>query len=496
MDPTKYTPRDTFDVNVLTTNAGQPVTNNQSSRTVGPRGPVLLEDYHLLEKLANFDRERQPERVVHARGVTAKGYFEVTHDITDLTCADMFAEVGRRTPVAVRFSTVIHSRHSPETLRDPRGFAVKFYTREGIWDLVGNNLPVFFIRDAIKFPDLIHAFKPNPRTEAQESWRILDFLSNQHESLNMLTFLFDDEGIPKDYRHMRGSGVHSFRLVTRDGRSTYVRFHWRPKCGMENLLDEEAAVVCGQDFSHATHDLIRAIDRGDYPEWALYIQTMDPAMVENHVFPWGDPLDATREWPEKDFPLRPVGRMVLNQNCDNQFLENEQIAFSPALVVPGIYYSDDKLLQGRLFSYADTQRYRIGANYLQLPINAPKNPFHNNHYDGQQNWMLRQGEVNYYPSRVDPVPEAPPAAFPTPRDELRGQRVKQLVPNQCDFVQPGERYRSFDPARKERFVNRIAKLLTNERVTPELRAIWLELWSKCDAELGAALATRVKQCTM
>ncbi|KAK4534311.1 hypothetical protein CDCA_CDCA01G0336 [Cyanidium caldarium] len=495
MDPVKYTPRDAFNAKVMTTNAGTPVTDNTSSLTLGPRGPVLLEDYHLLEKLANFDRERQPERVVHARGVVAKGYFEVTHDITNLTCADVFGEVGRRTPVAVRFSTVIHSRHSPETLRDPRGFAVKFYTREGIWDLVGNNFPVFFIRDAIKFPDLIHAFKPNPRTERQESWRILDFLSHHPESLNMLTFLDDDEGIPRDYRHMRGSGVHTFRLLTRDGKSTYVKFHWRPTCGIENLLDDEAVMIGGNNFSHATHDLIDAIDRGDYPEWTLYIQTMDEATAPDH-FPWGDVLDDTKEWPEKDFPMRPVGRMVLNRNCDNQFLENEQIAFSPALIVPGIYYTDDKMLQGRLFSYVDTQRYRIGANYLQLPINAPKNPHHNNHYDGQQNWMHREGEVNYYPSRVDVVPDAPSKSFPKPRDDLAGNRVKQVVPHEANFVQPGERYRSWDPARRERFVMRTAERLNSPRVTPELKALWLEHWSKCDAELGAALAARVKQNAM
>ncbi|KAA8496074.1 Catalase isozyme 2 [Porphyridium purpureum] len=491
MDPTKYRPRETFDAAHWTTNAGAPVVNNMNSLTVGPRGPILLEDYHLLEKLANFDRERIPERVVHARGATAKGFFETTADISGLTCADLFRGVGVKTPVALRFSTVVHSRHSPETLRDPRGFAVKFYTREGNWDMVGNNMPVFFIRDGIKFPDMVHAFKPNPRTEDQEWWRILDFLSHHPESCHMLTFLLDDVGIPKNYRMMKGAGVHTFRFVNKAGKATYVKFHWLPKAGEHSLLDDEAAKVVGDDFSHATHDLIRSIEQGNFPEWTLCIQTMDPATENNYDF---DPLDVTKTWPEDKFPLQPVGRLVLNRNVDNQFLENEQIAFSPALVVPGITYSDDKLLQTRLFSYVDTQRYRLGANYLQLPINAPKNAHHNNHFDGALNPMHREGEVNYFPSKFDKVREAP--HHPAPRTMASGERVKCVIEKENNFQQPGERFRTWDAARQERFVGRVSDALNAPRVTNELKTIWLGYWTQCDANLGKALSQRVKMQSM
>lgn len=492
MDPTKFRPRDRFDAPYWTTNTGAPVMNNQNSLTAGTRGPILLEDYHLIEKLANFDRERIPERVVHARGATAKGIFTVTHDISHLTSADMFRHVGMETPVAVRFSTVVHSRHSPETLRDPRGFAVKFYTREGNWDLVGNNFPVFFIRDGMKFPDMVHAFKPNPRTEDQEWWRVWDFFSHHPESCHMFTFLLDDEGIPKNYRHMKGSGVHTFRLINRDGKDTYVKFHWVPKLGEHNLLDDEAVMVGGKDFSHATHDLIQAIDRGDFPEWTLCIQTMDPATEDNYDF---DPLDVTKTWPEDQFPFMPVGKLVLNRNVDNQFLENEQIAFSPAVVVPGIYYSEDKLLQTRLFSYADTQRYRLGGNYLLLPINAPKNPHHNNHYDGQGNFMHREGEVNYFPSRVDGTRHAP--EYPLPTEPLPSERrVKQTIAKENNFAQAGARFRSFDPERQERFVTRVAAALNAPRVTPASKATWLENWSQCDADLGRRIAQKMSMHKM
>eukprot|EP00184_Porphyridium_aerugineum_P008140 CAMPEP_0184692414 /NCGR_PEP_ID=MMETSP0313-20130426/904_1 /TAXON_ID=2792 /ORGANISM="Porphyridium aerugineum, Strain SAG 1380-2" /LENGTH=463 /DNA_ID=CAMNT_0027150241 /DNA_START=192 /DNA_END=1583 /DNA_ORIENTATION=- len=462
-----------------------------NSLTVGSRGPILLEDYHLLEKLANFDRERIPERVVHARGAVAKGFFETTKDISNLTCADVFRGVGVKTPVAVRFSTVVHSRHSPETLRDPRGFAVKFYTREGNWDLVGNNMPVFFIRDGIKFPDMVHAFKPNPRTEAQEWWRVLDFLSHHPESCHMLTFLLDDVGIPKNYRTMKGFGVHTFKLLNKAGRETYVKFHWIPKQGEYSLLDHDAEIVGGKDFSHATHDLLENIDQGNFPEWTLCIQTMDPATELQYDF---DPLDVTKTWPEDKFPLMEVGHMVLNKNVDNQFLENEQIAFSPALVVPGIYYSDDKLLQTRLFSYTDTQRYRLGANYLQLPINAPKNAHHNNHYDGQLNTMHREGEVNYFPSRFDKAQHAP--AFPVPRGTVQGDRVKAVISKENNFLQAGERFRSWDPERQQRFVTRVTNALNAPRVTNELKTIWIGYWTQADASLGKQLQSMVKMGNM
>ncbi|RWW46973.1 hypothetical protein BHE74_00047073, partial [Ensete ventricosum] len=426
------------------------------------KGPVLLEDYHLAEKLAQFDRERIPERVVHARGASAKGFFEVTHDVSHLTCADFLRSPGVQTPVIVRFSTVIHERGSPETLRDPRGFAVKFYTREGNFDLVGNNFPVFFIRDGMKFPDMVHALKPNPKSHIQENWRILDFFSHHPESLHMFSFLFDDVGVPLNYRHMDGSGVHTFTLLNREGKATYVKFHWRPTCGVKNLLEDEAVTVGGNNHSHATQDLYDSIAAGTYPEWKLFIQTMDPEHEDSFDF---DPLDVTKTWPEDIFPLQPVGRMVLNKNIDNFFNENEQLAFCPAIIVPGIYYSDDKLLQTRIFSYADTQRHRLGPNYLMLPVNAPKSAYHNNHHDGFMNFMQRDEEVNL--------------SFLYFCYILVGLRdcflflvwlMQSIIKKENNFKQPGERYRSWAT---DRFV------------------LGPSCFYGCDKSLGQKIATRL-----
>mmetsp|Transcript_19331 Transcript_19331/g.31659 ORF Transcript_19331/g.31659 Transcript_19331/m.31659 type:complete len:491 (+) Transcript_19331:91-1563(+) len=482
MDPYKFLPSSSNNSPYWTNNHGAPVFNNNNSLTVGDRGPILLEDYHFVEKLANFDRERIPERVVHARGFAAKGYFEVTHDVTDLTCADFLRGVGVKTPLIVRFSTVIHERGSPETLRDPRGFAIKFYTREGNYDLVGNNMPVFFVKDGHKFPDMIHALKPNPKNHIQEWWRIWDFFSHHPESCHMFSFLLDDVGIPADYRHMEGFGVHAYTWLTRDSKATWVKYHWKPTCGVKSLMDEEAAIIGGQNHSHATKDLYDSIEKGEFPEWKLYIQTMNPA--DEHKFDF-DPLDVTKTWPEDMFPLRPVGRMVLNRNIDNNFLENEMLAFCPAIIVPGIYYTDDKMLQTRIFSYADTQRHRLGPNYLLLPPNAPKTRYHNNHHDGFMNFTLRDEEVNYFPSRFDPVRHAD--KYPIPTAVLHGQRMKQTIVKENLFSQAGARFRSFDPARQDRFVKRVAMALAAPRVTEEIRSIWIGYWSQCDRGLGSRI---------
>lgn len=487
MDPTKFRPSSKYDAPFFTTNTGAPVWNNNSSLTIGSRGPILLEDYHLIEKIAQFDRERIPERVVHARGASAKGFFEVTHDISHLTCADFLRAPGVQTPLIVRFSTVIHERGSPETLRDPRGFAVKFYTREGNFDLVGNNMPVFFIRDGMKFPDVVHAFKPNPKTHQQEIWRILDFLSHHPESLHMLTFLFDDLGIPSNYRHMDGFGVHTFTLINKAGKPTFVKFHWLTSQGVKCLTPDEAVVVGGSNHSHATKDLTDAIAAGDYPEWKLYIQTMDPLDQEKYEF---DPLDVTKTWPEDIFPLQQVGRMVLNKNIDNFFAENEQLAFCPALVVPGVYYTDDKLLQTRIFSYADTQRHRLGPNYLQLPVNAPKCAYHNNHHEGFMNMVHRDEEVNYFQSRFDPVRHS--EKVPIPSHVVTGRREKVVIDKELNFSQPGDRFRSWAPDRQERFIQNWVDNLSDPKVTPEIRRIWLGYWSQCCKNLGQALAVRVQ----
>jgi len=488
MDPCKFRPSSTFDKKTTTTNAGQPVWNDNEALTVGPRGPILLEDYHLLEKIAHFARERIPERVVHARGASAKGFFECTHDVTGLTCADFLRAPGARTPVIVRFSTVIHERGSPETIRDPRGFAVKFYTREGNWDLLGNNFPVFFIRDGIKFPDVIHAFKPNPKSHVQEYWRVFDFLSHLPESLHTFFFLFDDVGIPTDYRHMDGFGVNTYTFVTRDGKSRYVKFHWKPTCGVSCLMDDEATLVGGKNHSHATQDLYDSIDAGNFPEWKLFVQVIDPDEEDRFDF---DPLDDTKTWPEDLVPLQPVGRLVLDRNVDNFFNENEQLAFGPGLVVPGIYYSDDKMLQCRVFAYADTQRYRLGPNYLMLPVNAPKCGFKNNHYDGAMNFMHRDEEVDYYPSRHAPLRQADQPSFPVPTRPIAGKREKTRIKKENDFVQPGERYRSWAPDRQDRFCKRFADALGHPKVSHELRIIWINFLRQCDESCGLKVANRL-----
>jgi catalase len=448
---------------------------------------VLLEDYQLVEKIAQFDRERIPERVVHARGASAKGFFEVTHDISHLSCADVFRAPGVQTPVIVRFSTVIHERGSPETLRDPRGFAVKFYTREGNWDLVGNNFPVFFVRDGMSFPDMVHALKPNPKNHIQEGWRIADFFSHHPEAMHMFTFLMDDVGVPANYREMPGFGVHTYTLINREGKVNYVKFHWLPKAGERNLLDDEAIQVGGSNHSHATQDLYDSIEAGQYPEWTLAIQTMDPREEDKFDF---DPLDVTKIWPENLFPLQPVGRLVLNQNPSNFFSENEMLAFCPALIVPGIGYSDDKLLQSRIFSYADTQRHRLGPNYLMLPANAPKSSHHNNHHEGFMNFMTRDEEVNYFPSRFDPVRHA--ERFPENRMPISGARERRMLSKENNFQQPGERYRSFDPARKERFVKRLAEVVGDPRCTKEIRRVWCGYLTQCDTDLGRKLAAKLQ----
>jgi catalase len=492
MDPAKYIGRDIFDGKHSSTLAGAPVADTMNSLTAGERGPVLLEDFHMVEKLANFSRERIPERVVHARGVTTKGTFSCTSDaLRDVTAAAFLTKPGSVTDVAVRFSTVVHSRHSPETLRDPRGFAVKFYTSEGNWDLVGNNMPVFFIRDGIAFPDMVHAFKPNPRTDKQEFARIFDFLSFHPESCHMLTFLLDDVGIPASYSEMEGFGVHTYTFVTSAGKRTYVKFHWVPEQPVKSIItDEEAVRVGGADFSHATHALIDSIDAGKFPAWNLHVQLMDPATEKSQ--PWGDPLDATKTWPEDQFPLIKVGRMELNKTVDNLFLENEQIAFSPGVIVPGITYSADKLLQGRLFSYADTQRYRLGSNYQQLPINAPRCPFQNNHFDGTLNTMHRTSEINYFPSSRG-GPRHAPHSVPIPKDDvIDAPRTRRTIPNENNFQQAGERFMSWDEGRQQRFVERVADALNEPGVTKRIRTTWLGYWSQSNQSLGSRIAARVK----
>jgi catalase len=387
---------------VLTTNQGVPVGNNQDSLKAGLRGPTLLEDFILREKITHFDHERIPERIVHARGSGAHGYFEAYEPLTDLTRAAPFAEAGKRTPVFVRFSTVAGERGSADTARDVRGFAVKFYTDEGNWDLVGNNIPVFFIQDAIKFPDLIHAAKPEPHNQMPQAatahdtfW---DFVSLMPESTHMLMWIMSDRAIPRSYRMMQGFGVHTFRLVNEQGRSTFCKFHWKPLLGTHSLVWDEAVKIMGADPDFHRRDLWEAIESDNYPEWELGLQIFSEADAEKFSF---DVLDSTKLIPEELIPVKPVGRMVLNRNPDNFFTETEQVAFCTAHVVPGIDFSNDPLLHGRIHSYLDTQITRLGGpNFHEIPINASVIPVHNNQRDGFHRQAIARGRVAYEPNSL------------------------------------------------------------------------------------------------
>lgn len=475
--------------NTLTTRQGHPVTNNQSSRTVGNRGPVTLENYHLIEKLSHFDRERIPERVVHARGAGAHGVFEAYgtvggEPIAQYTRAKLFQEKGKETPVFVRFSSVIHGGHSPETARDPRGFAVKFYTEDGNWDLVGNNLKVFFIRDALKFPDMVHSLKPDPVTNIQSGERIFDFMSNTPESVHMLTFLFSPWGIPANYRQMQGSGVNTYKWVNEAGEGVLVKYHWEPKQGIKNLTQPQAEAIQAKNFNHATQDLYEAIKAGNYPEWELLVQIMSDDEHSELDF---DPLDDTKLWPEDQFPWKAVGKMTLNRNPENYFAEVEQVAFGTGVLVDGLDFSDDKMLQGRTFSYSDTQRYRVGTNYLQLPINAPKKHVATNQRDGQMAYKVDQAEgqnphVNYEPSNLNGLQEGQKAGRDHEPLYTNVRLVRQKIDRQNNFKQAGERWNLHEDWEKDDLINNLADALApaNKIVQDKM----VDLFTQCDAEYG------------
>jgi catalase len=478
---------------ILTTRQGHPVTDNQSLRSVGERGPATLENYQFIEKITHFDRERIPERVVHARGTGAYGYFEAYGKIGDepatkYTRAKVLTQAGNRTELFVRFSTVIGSKDSPETARDPRGFAVKFYTEDGNWDLVGNNLRIFFIRDAIKFPDMIHAFKPDPVTNRQEAWRFYDFVSNSPEALHMVTWVKSPWGIPADYRHMEGSGVNTYKLVNDEGIAHLAKFSWVPKQGVKNLTSAQAAEIQAKDVGHATRDLYEAIERGEYPEWEFCVQLMSDDPHDELDF---DPLDDTKRWPEDKFPLLPAGRMVLNRNPDNFHAETEQSAFGTGVLVDGIDFSDDKMLQGRTLSYSDTQRYRVGANYLQLPVNSPKGTTaRTNQQGGEMAYYVDQAgankHVNYEPSSTGGLREAPRPGKDY-HQWVEGHLGRyQTTRTADDYKQTGERYRSFEQWERDEL---IANLAADMKDCPEhiaLRMVW-HFWH-CDPDYGTRVA--------
>jgi catalase len=468
---------------VLTDRQGHPIYDNQNQRTVGARGPATLENYHFLEKISHFDRERIPERVVHARGAVAFGYFEATGKwgtgddavpIARYTRAKLFQEAGKRTDLAVRFSTVIGGRDSSEAARDPRGFAVKFYTEDGNWDLVGNNLGVFFIRDAVKFPDVIHALKPDPVTFRQEPNRIFDFMSQTPESMHMLVNLFSPRGIPADYRHMQGFGVNTYKWVNADGQTHLVKYHWMPRQSVKSLTEADAAVIQSTDLGHATKDLYESIERGEYPQWDLLVQIMTD---DEHPELDFDPLDDTKVWPENEFPPKLVGTMTLDRNVSNFFNDNEQIAFGTGVLVDGLDFSDDKMLVGRTFSYSDTQRYRVGPNYLQLPVNRPKNAaVRTNQQGGQMAYTVDDvgdnPHINYEPSLRAGLREA---QYPTHDEQgpvITGRLTRKRIPRTNDYTQAGQRYTLMHEWERDDLVHNFVTLLEQCDRAIQERMVW------------------------
>jgi catalase len=436
------------DVPVLTTQQGIPVADDQNSLKAGPRGPTLLEDFHFREKIFHFDHERIPERVVHARGFGAHGFFETYEPLSELTRADLFQRKGEKTPVFLRFSTVAGARGSPDLARDVRGFAVKFYTQEGNWDLVGNNIPVFFIQDAIKFPDLIHSAKEEPNTGVPQAAtahdNFWDFISLNPETTHMALWIMSDRTIPRSLRFMEGFGVHSFRLVTAEGKSTYVKFHWKPKQGLQSVVWNEAVKINGADPDYHRRDLWHAIESGHYPEWELGLQLFDDAFADTFAF---DILDPTKLIPEEDVPIRKVGRLVLDRNVDNFFAETEQVAFCTQNIVPGIDFTNDPLLQGRNFSYLDTQLKRLGSpNFTYLPINAPKCPFHTLQQDGHMAFVNPKGRVNYEPnswgSREDTKagPRESPTGFQSFPEPMTGEKQRARSPTFADHYSQARQF--------------------------------------------------------
>ena len=465
---------------VLTNRQGHPVYDNQNQRTIGSRGPATLENYQFLEKISHFDRERVPERVVHARGTTAFGYFEADGTVGDepiarFTRAKLFQTKGKRTDLAIRFSTVAGGRDSSEVARDPRGFAVKFYTEDGNWDLVGNNLAVFFIRDAIKFPDFIHSQKPDPVTfEASVPNRAFDFFSQTPEALHMVMLVFGPRGIPANYRTQQGFGVNTYKWVNEQGETHLVKYHWLPKLGVRSLTAADAAVIQAENLGHHTKDLYDAIDAGDYPQWDLFVQLMDD---NDHPELDFDPLDDTKVWPENVFPLRKVGTMVLNRKPENFFAESEQIAFGTGVLVDGLDFSDDKMLVGRTFSYSDTQRHRVGPNYLQLPVNQAKNAHvATNQRDGQMAYHVdssgQNPHVNYEPSIVGGLREANGPGYNEVGPQITGRLTRQRIERTNDYQQAGERYLLSEQWEKDDLVaNLVGALQQCDRPIQE-RMIW------------------------
>ena len=478
---------------ILTTTAGAPVSDNQNSLSAGERGPLLLQDYQLLEKLAHQNRERIPERVVHAKGWGAYGTLKITHDISQYTKADLFSEVGKETPLLVRFSTVAGELGAADNERDVRGFAVKFYTNQGNWDLVGNNTPVFFLRDPYKFPDFIHTQKRHPKTNMRSATAMWDYWSLSPESLHQVTILMSDRGCPTTPMHMNGYGSHTFSMINANNERFWVKFHFKTCQGHQHLTNLEAAEKIGQTREGFQESLFGSIENGEFPKWELKIQVM-PEADADHV-PY-NPFDLTKVWPHGDYPLIDVGTMVLNRNPENYFAEIENAAFSPSNIVPGIGFSPDKVLQARIFSYADAHRYRLGTHYESLPVNQPKCPVHHYHKDGLMNAEgSRTGnpDVYYEPNSFDGPAEEPSFAEPPLNLSGNADRFAQkdgAGQSVDDYTQPGNLFRLMDAQQQSRLMDNIAEAM--QGVPADIIRRQVSLFYRCDPDYGIGVATRMK----
>eukprot|EP00088_Acartia_fossae_P018757 TRINITY_DN2085_c0_g1_i11.p1 TRINITY_DN2085_c0_g1~~TRINITY_DN2085_c0_g1_i11.p1 ORF type:complete len:519 (+),score=128.42 TRINITY_DN2085_c0_g1_i11:32-1558(+) len=475
----------------LTTGHGAPIDDKLNSLSAGPRGPILLQDHVLIEEMAHFDRERIPERVVHAKGAGAFGYFEVTHDISAYCKAAVFDGIGKRTPIAVRFSTVGGESGSADTARDPRGFAVKFYTEEGNWDLVGNNTPIFFIRDPLLFPSFIHTQKRNPVTHLKDPDAFWDFISLMPMTTHQVSFLFSDRGTPNGYRHMNGYGSHTFKMVNAGGEAVYCKFHYKTDQGIKCFDRQGADEMSKSDPDYAIRDLYNAIAGDDYPSWSMFIQVMTFEEAEKFEF---NPFDLTKVWPHGDFPLIPVGKLVLNRNPTNYFAEVEQIAFSPAHLVPGIEPSPDKMLQGRLFSYNDTHRHRLGTNWDQIPVNCPyRSRIRNMQRDGPMNVSGNQhGGPNYFPNSFSGPTTNRVWAQKT--IQITGDVSRYNSADEDNFTQVGYFWRDvLNEEERERLVDNIASHLCNAQQFIQERAI--RNFASADPEYGRRIKENIDRRT-
>ncbi|MDN2700751.1 catalase [Janthinobacterium sp. SUN100] len=470
----------------LTTAFGAPVVDNQNIQTAGPRGPALLQDVWFLEKLAHFDREVIPERRMHAKGSGAHGTFTVTHDITRYTRAKIFGEVGKKTPMFARFSTVAGERGAADAERDIRGFALKFYTEEGNWDLVGNNTPVFFMRDPLKFPDLNHAIKRDPRTGLRSANSNWDFWTSLPEALHQVTVVMSDRGLPRSFRHMHGFGSHTFSFLNAQNERFWVKFTFKTQQGIQNLTDAEAEALVGKDRESSHRDLYESIENKDFPRWTLYVQIMPEKEAGTYHL---NPFDLSKVWPHGDYPLIEVGVLELNRNADNHFAEVEQAAFNPANVVPGISFSPDKMLQGRLFSYGDAQRYRLGVNHSHIPVNAPKCPFHSYHRDGQMRVDGNQGgTLGYEPNSEQEWAEQPDFREPPLSIEGAADHWNHRV-DEDYYSQPRALFRLMTAVQQQALFDNTARAISG--ASEQVKQRHIGNCTLCDPAYGAGVAAAI-----